>query len=362
MACRNGVCSRNSPAPRRQTSVAMQPIQQNRVVIPEILPPQQPQQRGWFDAFKEWWKGRPAQDVRVSRGYSEPQRQNLDMLAQMGMSGLQQNRGYQNDIQALLDKNRGQFSIDEITDRARRDYYNETLPTIANRFLAGNTRNSSGFQHALTSGGRDLEASLAALRNQFGQQQHQNLLNERGQLYNQEGNYLNQAQLGLQPQEDVFHDPGEFGAAVKIFPALAKYAATFAIGGMPAVLAKLGADVSSEESSSEEENQKGEENKQTAPIQGQQGVRQPQNPWQRSSSSQRQQQGGFQQPFISQAQRNEIQPTQLQDIQRQQNQYGQVFMPQSQLDYIQNVVQRMGTPDYKFPNRRLVAQKPFIGY
>lgn len=111
--------------------------------------------------------------------YSPQQVGQLDKLANLGLSNLQNSQ--QN------------FNIGALEDQARKQFQTQTVPSIANRFLAGNTRNSSGFQSALASGGADLESSLAALRNQFGQQQQQT--------------GLNQLQMGLQPQFESLYEP-----------------------------------------------------------------------------------------------------------------------------------------------------------
>lgn len=68
-----------------------------------------------------------------------------------------------------------------IAQKARTQFYQNTIPSIAERFtaLGGGARNSSGFTQALGSAGAGLEESLASMQAQYdfqNQQQMQNLL------------------------------------------------------------------------------------------------------------------------------------------------------------------------------------------
>jgi hypothetical protein len=102
----------------------------------------------------------PAKNTQISR--FNPQIQgSLNQLTQQAFQNQQQQKP---------------FDFAPIEQRARTNFASQTVPSIANRFLAGNTRNSSGFQEALGSGAADLEVGLEQLRNQYGQQGFGNLM------------------------------------------------------------------------------------------------------------------------------------------------------------------------------------------
>lgn len=343
MACRNGVCSRSStPQPRAQA--------QSRNVTPQVIQPQQPPQG---QRPNTWWEtifGRNAENREVPIGYNPQQVQALNYLAQLGQNGLSQNNEYISGLRDLMSQNQQNFGIQPIEDKARRDWANETIPTIANRFLAGNTRNSSGFQNALASAGIDLEASLAGLRNQYGQQQHGNLLQEQGQAFNREGNFMNMLQMGLRPQNEILHVPGDYGIAGEVLPAAINAAGAYATGG-PA-----GAGLSLANSAISAFGGRGQQRQQTNQLQPSvQGV----GMFQGRNGLNTQAPNLFEK--LGPVSQNELQPQQLQQVQQQQNQQGQIFSPQSQLDYLQNLVQRLGTPDAQFRDRNKVSNSILTG-
>lgn len=102
----------------------------------------------------------PAKNTQLSR-FAPQVQGNLNQLTQQAFQQQQQQQP---------------FNFAPIEQRARSNFSNQTVPSIANRFLAGNTRNSSGFQEALGSGAADLETGIEQLRNQYGQQGFGNLL------------------------------------------------------------------------------------------------------------------------------------------------------------------------------------------
>ena len=102
----------------------------------------------------------PAKNTQVSR-FTPQVQGNLNQLTQQAFQSQQQQKP---------------FDFAPIEQRARTNFASQTVPSIANRFLAGNTRNSSGFQQALGSGAADLEVGIEQLRNQFGQQGFGNLM------------------------------------------------------------------------------------------------------------------------------------------------------------------------------------------
>lgn len=337
MACRNGVCNR-TPAPKVTTPQ----------VIPQSVPKaqQQPQQQ----RPNTWWEtffGRNPENREVPIGYSPEQISALNYLAQLGQSGLGQNAQYIQSLRNLMSQNQQNFGIQPIEEKARREWANETIPTLANRFLAGATRNSSGFQNALGSAGVDLEAALAGLRNQYGQQQHQNLLQEQGQAFNREGNFMNMLQMGLRPQNEILHIPGDQGIVGEVLPAAINAGTAYATGGaLPGALAGLASLFGGNKQQPQQQNQVVPSAQGAGVFQSRNGLNQPQNMYDQQ---------------LGQVQQNQLQPQQLQPIQQQQNQPGQVFTPQSQLDYLQNLVKRLGTPDYQFKNRNLVSNQTLTG-
>lgn len=119
--------------------------------------------------------------------FSPEQLQAMEQLRSLGMSGLGALQG---------------LSFDPIEQRARQQFSKTTIPSLAERFTAmGGGQRSSAFQSALGEQASDLESQLAALRSQYGLQQHQAL--------------LPLLQLGLQPSfETVYSPPGPgFGAS-----------------------------------------------------------------------------------------------------------------------------------------------------
>lgn len=115
---------------------------------------------GNLKQYHETMFGKPERNYQESR-YTPEIQGGLNQLIQQGI-GQQKNNA---------------FDFAPVEQQARKDYQTKTLPTIANRFLTGsNSRNSGNFQHILASSGKDLELGLAQLKNQFGQQNFQNLM------------------------------------------------------------------------------------------------------------------------------------------------------------------------------------------
>lgn len=67
----------------------------------------------------------------------------------------------------------GAFDFSPFEEKARRDFSQKTLPSIAERFSQLGAQRSSAFPQALSQAGADLEANLAALGSQRGLQQLQ---------------------------------------------------------------------------------------------------------------------------------------------------------------------------------------------
>jgi len=160
-----------------------------------------PKQNSWKNALFG-----TNQSISQVPNFSPQQIAQQNQLAQMGMQGLQNLN----------------FDFKPLEDKARRDFANVTVPTIANRFLTGtNSRNSSNFQNALSGGGQDLEASLAALRGQYNQQHM--------------GNLLNMLRMGQQQQFTNVNNPAKPGIVGQAGGALLQYLPTLlgAYFGLP---------------------------------------------------------------------------------------------------------------------------------
>ncbi len=111
-----------------------------------------------------------------------------------------------------------------IAQEARRNFSQNTLPTLAERF-AGLGRNSSGLQQALGGAASDFESQLAAQQAQYG-------LQEQGL---QSNNLMNLLSASLTPQFDYGLIPGQDSGIRKIWNSvkspLAQAGLNFATGG-----------------------------------------------------------------------------------------------------------------------------------
>ena len=63
-----------------------------------------------------------------------------------------------------------QFDFGPIEDMTRQNFQSKSLPSLMNRFSFGNNRGSSDLMGSLSGAGSGLDAQLAAMRQQFGQQ------------------------------------------------------------------------------------------------------------------------------------------------------------------------------------------------
>lgn len=116
----------------------------------------------------------------------------------------------------------GRFDFAPIAARAQRQFEQETIPSIANRFttLGGGAGSTNAFKHAMANAGANLREGLAAQESQFGLQQ-QGLLQ---QLLGQLGGIGSQQQF-----ENIYH-PEQPGFAQTVLPGLLAGAAS-AFGG-----------------------------------------------------------------------------------------------------------------------------------
>lgn len=130
-------------------NVSATPARMVNIEIPE-------EHVGAWEKFKRFFVGSKGKNI-LSPLYTEPQMQGFDFARNLGLQQLQ--NPYQ-----------GFQPIDEY---ARKQFYGQTVPTIAERFTAmgDSAQRSSAFPAALGAAGTDLEARLGALRAQYGLQQ-----------------------------------------------------------------------------------------------------------------------------------------------------------------------------------------------
>jgi hypothetical protein len=104
-----------------------------------------------------------------------------------------------------------QSSFAPIAGEARRNFSQNTLPTIAERF-AGLGRSSSGLNQSLSGAASDFESQLAAAQAQYG-------LQEQGL---QSSNLMNLLGAGLNPQFDYAITPGQNSGVRNIWNAVSQ--------------------------------------------------------------------------------------------------------------------------------------------
>lgn len=115
--------------------------------------------------------------------------------------GVQLQQWIGNQGQQTLGQNQP-FNFAPIRQQAENRFRTETVPSIADRFLGmGNTRNSSGFQHALGSAASDLQTNLAGLQAQYDYQSHNQ----------QQQNALQMLGMGLAPSYENIYTPASSG-------------------------------------------------------------------------------------------------------------------------------------------------------
>ncbi len=136
-------------------------------------------------------------------------------------------QGVQNNVlqqvNPLLQKTTQQgFDFGPIAQRARTQFNQQTIPSLAERFTGLNAQGSSAFTQALGQAGAGLDEGLAALESQYGLQQqgmNQNLLSSL-------------LHYGLQPSFQSSYFPRQPGFLEGIAPSLgqgASQAGTFAL-------------------------------------------------------------------------------------------------------------------------------------
>jgi len=167
--------ARNQMMPMNQLN---QPMQYNN-----------PQKGGVGRGIKEFFVGAPGQNSQVStqtQGQNQLQGLTIQNLMQMlgGGSGAPQ-----------------QFDFNKIKQGAEENFYNSTVPSLAERFTGLGGQNSSAFTGALASAGGGLDRDLASLEAHYGMQQQQN---DRGYI-------LQLLQQALSPQFENQYRPATGG-------------------------------------------------------------------------------------------------------------------------------------------------------
>ncbi len=174
---------------------------------------------------ESFWSGRPAYNEQIPL-YDQQSQNILAQLLQQGSSGLQgvspQYQG-QNLLTQLLGKlGNNQNSFAPIEQQAKNQFYQETIPTLAERFTSlgtGGSQRSSAFQGTLGQAGAGLSEQIAALKAKYGLEERgldQNLLGTlQGGQQNQANMYqnalLNMLQFGAQPRFQTVSNPSTPG-------------------------------------------------------------------------------------------------------------------------------------------------------
>lgn len=141
--------------------------------------------RNWYDAFL----GTGGQFQESPNIYNQQQQGSLNQALSLGQQGL---------------------GTDAIEGLARRNYQQNTIPLLSERFAQAGGIGSSGYQNALQGAGSELEAKLAALR---------------------QGNAMDLLKLGLTPQTNQYFEEGSQGLLAPLIEAGGRVGAAYLSGG-----------------------------------------------------------------------------------------------------------------------------------
>lgn len=160
------------------------------MAFPQSMGSQQ-QGGGFLSGLKGFATGSPAQLLQQNR-FNPAQENALNQLLQKSLSGL----------------TGSQFDFSPIEQRARSQFQQQTVPSIAERFtsLGDNALSSPAFASQLGQAGAGLEEGLGAQKAGYGLQQ-QNML-------------MQLLQMALQPQMDSYQVPQQEGFIQSILPTL----------------------------------------------------------------------------------------------------------------------------------------------
>jgi hypothetical protein len=160
--------------------------------------------------FSQLFMGAPARIEQAQR-YNPQQQNAFQSVLGQGLQGLQNPYA----------------GFEPIAQRAQSQFYQQTVPTLAERFAGSgsNALSSPAFASQIGQAGSGLAEGLAALQSQYGMQ-------NRAQS-------LSMLQQGLTPQFENIPMAGEGGALDSLLPLLAKLAihggSAYATGGTSAV-------------------------------------------------------------------------------------------------------------------------------
>jgi hypothetical protein len=190
----------------------------NQVYQPmnQVMGQQTAQQPGFGTQVWESLFGSP-QRVQQAQQYTPEAQQMMSRMMNTGFEGLKQ------------------FDFGPIRDKAIRQYQQQIVPGLSERFTSMGGRRSSGFQQALGASGSDLMSNLAALEENYNLQRQPMFQQLIGMgLRPQWENLVNPATSGLIPDllKGLFSTGGQMAGAggTAIIEKLAKN---------PAVIAKL---------------------------------------------------------------------------------------------------------------------------
>lgn len=159
---------------------------------------------GFLNGLGNFFAGTPAGIQQVNK-YNPQQQGARQQVLGMGLQGLQ--NPYQ--------------GFDPIEQRARSQFQQQTIPSLAERFTSmgggQNSLSSPAFTSQLGQAGAGLEEGLAALRSQYGLQNRSQLMELLG--------------YGLQPEFDNFSVEGQQGALHQLLPIAARAGAAYLTGG-----------------------------------------------------------------------------------------------------------------------------------
>jgi len=145
--------------------------------------PSAPSHGGFLSGLGQFFGGSPAQTMQFPR-FNPQQQDAFSQLLQNALQGLSQTRS----------------DFGPIEQRARSQFQQQTVPSLAERFTSmgsGASLGSPAFTSQLGQAGAGLEEGLAAQRGQYGLQQQQMLMSLLG--------------LGLTPQFESAYQPRQAG-------------------------------------------------------------------------------------------------------------------------------------------------------
>ena len=171
------------------------PVQQGGIQAPQVFP---------VDAEKHWYKGTEPYTLRTPI-YGEQQGGAFAEALRMALEGLRNNK----------------LDFGPIAQKARTDFAQQTIPSIAERFSGLGAQRSSAFGQQLGQAGAGLESNLAAQGAQYGLESNRALQNLLG--------------IGLTPQYETSYSGGREGEGSKavnsLIQGLVKILGSYATGG-----------------------------------------------------------------------------------------------------------------------------------